>query len=62
MTPETIEPPNRIASEHEALASTNGAYDTRATAEARVPAGKPRLRDSIRLRLASLVIACVLPV
>ena len=38
-----------------------GASDTCTAAEVRVPAGNRR-RDSIRLRLASLVVACVLPV
>ncbi len=58
MTPETVEPPDRSASEHEAPGFT----DTRATAETRLTAGRRRRRDSIRFRLASLVLACVLPV
>ena len=63
MKPETIARTDQPTSEseHEALASTNGAYGTRAAVEARVAGGKRR-RDSIRLRLAYLVVACVLPV
>jgi two-component system, cell cycle sensor histidine kinase and response regulator CckA len=47
MKPETIEPTS---------------YDTRATAEARMAARRRRRWGSIRFGLASLVLACVLPV
>ena len=59
-TEETDQPTSE--SEHETLASTDGAYDTRAAAEAGAAAGKLRRPDSIRRRLAYLVVACVLPV
>src|ERR1035441_10409701 len=60
MRPEPIEPSNQIASEHD-TGSPIGNSGTCTTAEVRVPAGNRR-RGSIRLRLASLVVACVLPV
>src|SRR5664280_170782 len=60
MEPEPVEPTNQIASERDAV-SPIGASDTRTTAEPQVPAGERR-NDSIRRRLAYLVIACVLPV
>jgi PAS domain S-box-containing protein len=60
MSPETMELPNQIASQRDA-GSPLGASDTYPAAEVRVPVGNRR-RDSIRLRLASLVVACVLPV
>ena len=55
-----MELPDPIASQRDA-ASPISASGMRTTAEARAPAGNRR-RDSIRLRLASLVVACVLPV
>ena len=54
-----MELPDQIASEHDA-GSPVGASDPRTATEVRVPAGWRR--DSIRLRLAALVVACVLPV
>jgi PAS domain S-box-containing protein len=60
MRPEPIEPSNKIASEHD-TGSPIGNSGTCITAEVRVPAGNRR-RGSIRLWLASLVVACVLPV
>ena len=64
MKSETIERTDQPTSEseHEAHSSTNGACETRAMAEARVLTGERHRRGSIRLRLASLVVACVLPV
>src|SRR5208337_5479992 len=50
--------PNKIAHRGDARSS---ASDTCTATETQEPAGKRR-RDSIRLRLASLVVACVLPV
>ena len=61
MKPETTEPTTQIASESDTGPSAIGTSDTYTTAEVRVPAEKRR-RGSIRLRLASLVVACVLPV
>jgi PAS domain S-box-containing protein len=60
MRAKTIEPPNQIASERD-VGSPIGASDTGVTLEARALVGKHR-RCSIRLRLAYLVLACVLPV
>jgi PAS domain S-box-containing protein len=60
MKPETKELTNRIAGERDASTPISDS-DAPAPAEARVSAEKRR-RGSIRLRLASLVIACVLPV
>ena len=60
MNSEPIQPTNQIAGERDA-GFPIGASDMPATAEAQVRAGS-RGRGSIRLRLASLVIACVLPV
>jgi PAS domain S-box-containing protein len=61
MKPETNESPTPVAGAHDASSSTIGASDTRTTAEAQAPTGNPR-QISIRLALASLVAACVLPV
>jgi PAS domain S-box-containing protein len=55
---ETIKPTNPIASEADATSPASG---TCATAEKR-PSSGTRRRDSIRRRLAFLVLACVLPV
>jgi len=55
---EITEPTNQITSEHDA-GSPVSVSDTCTTAEVR--AGNP-YRDSIRLRVAALVVACVLPV
>ena len=60
MRPETSESPNQITRERDAI-SPIGTSDKCATAEVRVPAGKRR-HVTIRRRLASLVVACVLPV
>jgi hypothetical protein len=60
MRPKTIEPTNKFASERD-TGSPIGDSDTCTTAEVQVPA-RNRRRGSIRLRLASLVVACVLPV
>jgi hypothetical protein len=61
MRPETTEPTDPIASERDKGSPASGTSDTYTEAEVRAPAGSHR-RDSIRFRLASLVIACVLPV
>jgi PAS domain S-box-containing protein len=61
MRPETVGPTIQIASERDKGSPASGASDTYTEAEVRAPAGNRR-RDSIRFRLASLVIACVLPV
>ncbi len=60
MKPEADELTDPIACEHD-TASPAGASDTCATSEAGAPTRKHR-RGSIRLRLAFLVFACVLPV
>jgi PAS domain S-box-containing protein len=60
MRPETSEPPNQITSERDAIPPM-GTSDTCTPAEALTLAGNRR-RSSIRRRLASLVVACVLPV
>ncbi len=60
MKPEPVEPTNQIASERGA-SSPIGASDTHTTEEVRLPAGTRR-QVSFRLRLAYLVVACVLPV
>jgi PAS domain S-box-containing protein len=60
MIPETVEPTNQIAGEHDD-GSPTGTPATHTVAEVRVPTGNRR-RSSIRFRLASLVVACVLPV
>ncbi len=61
MRPETVGPTIQIASEGDTGSPAGGTFDTYPEAEVRAPAGSRRL-DSIRFRLASLVIACVLPV
>ena len=59
MKPDAPDSPSHIASEHVAGSSV-GDSDTCATAEKRIhPVSR---RNSIRFRLASLVVACVLPV
>jgi signal transduction histidine kinase/CheY-like chemotaxis protein len=58
MKPEAAEPTDQIASERYA-SSPIGASDTCIATEVRVPT---RRRVSIRIQLASLVVACVLPV
>ena len=58
MKPESREPPGQAASERDHHSSAVGDCTT---AEVRAPTRAGR-RDSIRFRLASLVIACVLPV
>jgi PAS domain S-box-containing protein len=60
MAPETTEATNEIAGERDA-GSPVGASDTFTTAEVRAPIGNRRW-DSIRVRLAYLVLACVVPV
>ena len=60
MKPETIEPPSQDATEPDA-GTPVGAADTRPQEEARARPGNSR-GDSIRFRLALLVLACVLPV
>ncbi len=60
MKPEPAEPPEQLASGHDA-GSAIGGSGTSTTAEVRVPAGNRRW-DSMRLRLVSLVVASVLPV
>jgi PAS domain S-box-containing protein len=60
MKPDPVESPNQIASEPDA-GSSIGVFDTHITSKTPVLAGVRR-RDSIRCRLATLVIACVLPV
>ena len=57
---ETEEPTHQSVREHDDGSPIDHA-DTGASEEARTPAGNRR-RGSIRLRLASLVVACVLPV
>jgi PAS domain S-box-containing protein len=59
MKPDTAGPPDQIASGHDA-GSPIGVSGMCATPEGRAPA-ETRRQDSMRLRLASLVVACVLP-
>ena len=60
MSPEPTAPTNQIAGECD-TGSPFGSGGSRIPVEGQVPAGKRR-RASIRFRLASLVVACVLPV
>jgi len=59
MKPETKE--DIVSQPAAASSSATGASDTCTTAEVQAPSGNRR-RVSIRFRLASLVVACVLPV
>ncbi len=61
MRPESTKSTDPIASGRDADSPIR-ALDTRATVEVRVPARNHRRRGSVRLWLASLVVACVLPV
>ncbi len=60
MKPEITESTSQIASKHD-IGSSIGASDTCATTKVAEPS-KKRRRHSVRFRLASLVVACVLPV